>query len=41
MNSPSPIPASFETALKYIDEYSILHNASTQSRAALIDELLR
>lgn len=40
MNSQSPTPASFDTALKYIDEYSILHNASTQSRAALAAALL-
>ncbi|KAF4448114.1 hypothetical protein F53441_8430 [Fusarium austroafricanum] len=40
MNSGSPTPASFETALKYIDEYSILHNASIHSRAALAAALL-
>lgn len=39
-NSYSPTPASYRTALKYIDEYSILHNASTQSRAALAAALL-
>ncbi|TQN68737.1 hypothetical protein CSHISOI_06595 [Colletotrichum shisoi] len=31
----SPPPATFEAALQYIDDYSILHGAATQSRAAL------
>ena len=36
----SSTPASFETALKYIEDYSALHKASTQSRAALAAVLL-
>lgn len=39
-NSPLPAPASFKTALKYIEHYSALHCASSQSRAALAAALL-
>ena len=40
ISSHSPTPASFETALKYIEDYSILHSADRASRAALAAALL-
>ncbi|KAF5019750.1 hypothetical protein F66182_8235 [Fusarium sp. NRRL 66182] len=40
MSSDPTSAASFDTALRYINEYSQLHNASTQSRAALAAALL-
>jgi hypothetical protein len=39
-NSFPTIPASFESALQYIEDYSTLHNAHTQSWAALAAALL-
>lgn len=39
-NSHSATPASFKAALHYIEDYSALHNANTQSRAALAASLL-
>ncbi|OBS25876.1 hypothetical protein FPOA_06410 [Fusarium poae] len=40
MDHSSPTAASFETSLKYIDEYTALHNAGQQSRAGLAAALL-
>jgi hypothetical protein len=40
MSSHSVTPASFETALKYIEDYSVLHGADRASRAALAATLL-
>lgn len=39
-NSHATSAASFETALKYIEQYSTLHNANSQNRAALAAALL-
>lgn len=40
VSSHPPTPASFETALKYIEDYATLHNADRASRAALAAALL-
>lgn len=39
-SSPSPSPPSFEAAVRYIEEYSALHSAKEQNRAALAAALL-
>ncbi|KAK6716506.1 hypothetical protein SNK04_007453 [Fusarium graminearum] len=40
ISPPSPTSVCFKTALKYIDDYTKLHNVGTQSRAALAAALL-